>query len=44
MNGGTGSIGDSLTAVLKNGARVLIQEAIEEELQAFLSHYDKVTD
>ena len=39
-----GSIDDSLTDLLKNGARALIQKAIEEELQAFLNPYDKVTD
>lgn len=42
--GCTGSFSDSLTDLLKNGARALIQKAIEEELQAFLNPYDKVTD
>ena len=42
--GCTGTYSDSLTDLLKNGAKALIQKAIEEELQAFLSHYDKVTD
>lgn len=42
--GCTGSFSDSLTDLLQNGARALIQKAIEEELQAFLSRYDKVTD
>lgn len=42
--GCTGSFSDSLTDLLKTGARALIQKAIEEELRAFLNHYDKVTD
>lgn len=42
--GCTGSFSDSLTDLLKNGARALIQKAIEEELQAFLCRYGKVTD
>jgi putative transposase len=39
-----GVIDDPLTDLLRNGARALIQQAIEAELQAFLSEYAKVTD
>jgi transposase-like protein len=42
--GCVGAIDDSLTELLKKGARALIQQAVEEELQAFLSEYTKVTD
>ena len=39
-----GSINDSLTDLLRNGAKQLIQEAIELELQALLKNYSNVTD
>jgi putative transposase len=39
-----GTINDPLTDLLKSGARALIQQAIEAELQAFLGDYAKVTD
>lgn len=42
--GCVGAIDDSLTELLKKGARALIRQAVEEELQAFLSEYTKVTD
>jgi len=38
------TINDPLTDLLRNGARALIQQAIEAELQAFLGDYAKVTD
>lgn len=38
------AITDPLTDLLKTGARVLIQQAVEAELQAFLGEYAKVTD
>jgi len=37
-------INDPLTDLLKTGARALIQQAVEAELQAFLGEYAKVTD
>lgn len=37
-------ISDPLTDLLKTGARALIQQAVEAELQAFLGDYTKVTD
>jgi len=39
-----GTIDDPLTDLLRSGARALIQQAIEAELQAFLGDYAKVTD
>jgi len=39
-----GAIDDPLTDLLRSGARALIQQAIEAELQAFLGEYAKVTD
>lgn len=38
------TINDPLTDLLKSGARALIQQAVEAELQAFLGEYAKVTD
>lgn len=38
------TINDPLTDLLKSGARALIQQAVESELQAFLGEYAKVTD
>lgn len=38
------AINDPLTDLLKAGAKALIQQAVEAELHAFLSDYDKVTD
>ena len=42
--GCAGSIHDSLTDLLRSGARALIQQAVEAELQAFLTDYRNVTD
>jgi putative transposase len=42
--GCAGSIQDSLTDLLRSGARALIQQAVEAELQAFLNGYQNVTD
>src|SRR5512141_859352 len=42
--GTPGSINDSLTELLRQGVRGLIEKAIEAELQSFLSHYDNVSD
>lgn len=39
-----GLISDSLTELLRQGARVLIEKAVETELQFFLSQYANVTD
>lgn len=39
-----GTIDDPLTDLLRSGARALIQQAVEAELQAFLGEYAKVTD
>ncbi|TAK64415.1 IS256 family transposase [Methylobacter sp.] len=39
-----GTINDSLTELLRQGARGLIEKAVETELQFFLSHYEHVTD
>jgi transposase-like protein len=39
-----GVIEDPLTDLLRSGARALIQQAIEAELQALLGEYAKVTD
>ncbi|MFZ2405549.1 MAG: IS256 family transposase [Methylobacter sp.] len=39
-----GTINDSLTELLRQGARGLIEKAVETELQLFLSHYENVTD
>jgi putative transposase len=39
-----GTINDPLTELLRSGARALIQQAVEAELQAFLGDYAKVTD
>ena len=38
------ALNDPLTDLLKTGARALIQQAVEAELQAFLGEYAKVTD
>jgi putative transposase len=38
------AINDPLTDLLKTGARALIQQAVEAELQTFMSEYTKVTD
>ncbi len=42
--GAPGAIGDSLTALLRQGARGLIEKAVEVELQLLLDQYDNVTD
>jgi putative transposase len=42
--GSASAINDPLTDLLKRGARALIQQAVEAELQAFLGEYAKVTD
>ncbi|BBL58887.1 hypothetical protein MKFW12EY_25000 [Methylomonas koyamae] len=39
-----GSIKDALTDLLRSGARALIQQAVEAELQAFMNNYRNVTD
>ena len=39
-----GAITDSLTELLRQGARGLIKKAVETELQFFLSQYENVTD
>ncbi len=39
-----GSINDSLTDLLRTGAKRLIQETIELELQALLKSYSNVID
>ena len=39
-----GSINDSLTDLLRAGAKRLIEEAINLELQALLKNYSNVTD
>ena len=39
-----GTINDSLTELLRHGARGLIEKAVETELQFFLSQYENVTD
>jgi putative transposase len=39
-----GLINDSLTELLRQGARGLIEKAVESELQYFLSQYENVTD
>jgi len=39
-----GLISDSLTELLRQGARGLIEKAVETELQFFLSQYANVTD
>ncbi|MBD9361932.1 IS256 family transposase [Methylomonas fluvii] len=38
------ALNDPLTDLLKMGAKALIQQAVEAELQAFLGEYAKVTD
>ena len=38
------ALNDPLTDLLKTGARALIQQAVEAELQPFLGKYAKVTD
>lgn len=38
------AINDPLTDLLKTGARALIQQAVEAELQTFIGEYAKVTD
>jgi transposase-like protein len=42
--GTPGSIQDSLTELLRRGARGLIEKAVEAELQLLLDQYDNVTD
>lgn len=42
--GTPGSIQDSLTDVLRRGARGLIEQAVEAELQGLLDQYENVTD
>jgi transposase-like protein len=42
--GTPGSIKDSLTELLRQGARGLIERAVEEELQLLLKQYGNVTD
>jgi transposase-like protein len=42
--GTPGSIKDSLTELLRQGARGLIERAVEEELQLLLNQYGNVTD
>ncbi len=42
--GTPGSIEDSLTALLRQGARGLIEKAVEAELQGLLDQYENVTD
>jgi len=42
--GTPGLINDSLTELLRQGARGLIEKAVETELQFFLSQYENVTD
>lgn len=39
-----GQIGDSLTQLLRSGARELIEKAVEAELVELLEQYRKVTD
>ena len=39
-----GSIEDSLTELVRSGAKRLIQEAVELELDALLTSYKNVTD
>lgn len=40
--GTPGSIQDSLTALLRQGARGLIEKAVEAELQGLLDQYENV--
>ena len=42
--GTPGSIQDSLTALLRQGARGLIEKAVEAELQGLLDQYENVID
>ena len=42
--GTPGSIQDSLTELLRQGARGLIEKAVEAELQGLLDQYENVTD
>ena len=42
--GAPGVISDSLTELLRQGARGLIEKAVEAELQLLLDQYDNVTD
>jgi transposase-like protein len=42
--GTPGLINDSLTELLRQGARGLIEKAVETELQFFLNQYENVTD
>jgi putative transposase len=42
--GAPGSISDSLTELLRQGARGLIEKAVEAELQLLLNQYGNVTD
>jgi len=42
--GQPGVMGDSLTELLRRGARDLIEQAVEVELQAVLAEYANVTD
>ena len=42
--GTPGSIQDSLTELLRRGARGLIEKAVEAELPGLLDRYENVTD
>ena len=42
--GQPGGIGDTLTELLRQGARGLIEQAVETELQVLLEQYANVTD
>ncbi len=42
--GTPGSIQDSLTELLRQGARGLIEKAVEAELQGLLDQYENVID
>ncbi len=42
--GTPGSIQDSLTELLRRGARGLIEKAVEAELQGLLDRYENVID
>lgn len=42
--GQPGALGDSLTDLLRRGARDLIEQAVEAELKQLLEQYANVTD
>lgn len=44
VRGSSASIDNPLTELLRSGARALIQQAVESELQAFLGNYANVAD